>query len=204
MTPIYKSFAKDLINILKTGGIAVIPTDTIYGIVGSALSVDTVEKIYTLRKRNNKKPVIILISDIADIRNFFGIHLSRKEVGILKDIWPGKFSAIIDCPDDNFAYLHRGTKSLAFRVPGKVLLRRLIADTGPLIAPSANFEGEPPSGTAADARRYFGDAVDIYIDNGRLDGRYSTILKLEKKALVIIREGAGKLPEKYSRLLQNS
>ena len=60
----------DLVKILKNGGIAIMPTDTIYGIVGQAQNLSTVERIYNLKKRNQKKPCIILIGDIKELQKF--------------------------------------------------------------------------------------------------------------------------------------
>ncbi len=56
-----KKFTVEIEKILKSGGIGVIPTDTIYGLVGSALNKKAVRRIYQLRQRNPKKPLIILI-----------------------------------------------------------------------------------------------------------------------------------------------
>lgn len=65
----------NLINTLKEGGVAVMPTDTIYGIVGQALNKDTVLRIYNLKKRAPEKPCIILIGDIEQLK-LFSINLS--------------------------------------------------------------------------------------------------------------------------------
>ena len=65
---IFKRFNSELVKILKTGGVGVIPTDTIYGLVGSALNKKTVERVYKLRHRNSKKPMIILIGEISDLK----------------------------------------------------------------------------------------------------------------------------------------
>ena len=79
-----------------------------------------------------------------------------------------------------FEYLHRGTAALAFRVPKSAWLRKLLQKTGPLIAPSANFEGEPPALSFRAAKKYFGKSVDFYVDAGRLISKPSTLIKIEK------------------------
>src|SRR3989344_4954201 len=86
-----------IIKILKRGGIGVLPTDTLYGLVGLALNKKTVELIYKVRKRNPKKPLIILISSLKDLE-LFGIRLSSPTKKILNKLWPGKVSIILDCP----------------------------------------------------------------------------------------------------------
>ena len=64
---------ENLIKILKENGIAVMPTDTLYGIVGAARSADTVNRIYDLRKRAPNKPCIVLIGEIGELENLLGI-----------------------------------------------------------------------------------------------------------------------------------
>ena len=66
-----------IIKILKNSGIGVLPTDTIYGLVGRALDKKTVERIYKVRKRNPKKPLIILISSLSDLK-LFGVKPDKK------------------------------------------------------------------------------------------------------------------------------
>lgn len=175
-----------VIKILRRGGVGVLPTDTIYGIVGSALKIKIVERIYRLRKRNPRKPMIILIGSITDLRRF-GVNVDSKTNKILKRFWPGKVSIILPCPSKKFAYLHRGAKTLAFRLPAKKSLRALLRKTGPLVAPSANPEGKPPAKTIREARRYFGDKVDFYIEGGRLTRKSSKLIKMVDGKSIILR-----------------
>src|SRR3989338_11017033 len=97
----------NIVTILKQGGIGVLPTDTIYGLVGSALSQRAVKRIYKVRKRNPKKPFIILISSIKDLSHF-GIRLDVKTRKFLENLWPGPVSVILACTDKQFFCLHRG------------------------------------------------------------------------------------------------
>lgn len=172
---------------LKVKDILVIPTDTIYGICGSALFPAVVERIYKLRKRTPSKPMIILISSIDEI-NKFDIKLTDKQKQVLGKIWPNPVSIILPCLSEKFAYLHRGTKTLAFRMPKKDSLLKLLQKTGSLVAPSANFEGETPARNIEEAKKYFGDKVD-YIDGGILESKPSTVIELTGDNLKIIREG---------------
>jgi len=181
---------KNAVRILKSGGVGVLPTDTIYGIVGSALSKKSVIRIYKLRKRNPKKPLIILINTLKDL-DYFGIKLDRKTKKILHMLWPGPISVILDCPSRKFAYLHRGTKTLAFRLSKQKNLQNLIQQTGPLVAPSANWEGHPPAKTTREAKNYFGTNADFYIDAGKLDSLPSTLVRIKKGKIEMLREGLG-------------
>jgi len=198
------SFMNKIVEILKNGGIGILPTNTIYGIVASALDEKAVLRVYGLRKRNPEKPFIILISSYNDL-NLFGIELTVPIKKVLDKIWPGKVSVILSysaeascegetCESEKFEYLHRGTRTLAFRFPNKKDLIELLKETGPLIAPSANFEGEPPALTIKEARDYFGDKVDFYEDAGKLDSPPSTLVKIDiDGGLEVLREGAVKI-----------
>lgn len=179
---------KELVLLLKEGEIAVMPTDTIYGICGSALSKKTVEKIYKLRKRNFKKPMIILISNSEDLKKF-GIKLYIKDRKILEKIWPAKISVALECKNEKFKYLHRGTKTLAFRMPKNKILQKILEISGPLVASSANWEGKKPAETIAEAKKYFSNKV-VYYDGGKITGESSTLIKLKNGKFEIIRKGA--------------
>jgi L-threonylcarbamoyladenylate synthase len=178
----HRESAKKIIN----GKIGVMPTDTIYGVAASAWSKKAVEQAYKIMRRNPKKPFIILISSISDLA-LFKIKIDNATRNILENLWPGKVSIVLPVPSKKFQYLHRGTKSLAFRVPKKPSLIRLLKITGPLISTSANPEGSKPAETIAEAKKYFGDDIDFYIDGGKIKSLPSTLV------VDVLRKGAKKI-----------
>ena len=189
--------SENLKKVLKKNGVAVMPTDTIYGIVGHALAPETVSRIYDLKKRAPEKPCIILIGNITELEKF-SIHLPLEQKKMLLRYWsfnanqdfqPGPTSIILDCLEEKLSYLHRGTKTLAFRLPAQDSLKALLLEVGPLIAPSANPEGLLPAEDIKEAKKYFGNSVDYYMDMGRLAGKPSKLIKLQKDGTVsILRE----------------
>ena len=170
---------QNIVRILKHDGIGILPTDTLYGVVGSAFSKKAVARLYRVRKRDTKKPCIILISSMHDL-NRFGIKIDARLHLALNQLWSGPISIIFPCPHKRFSYLHRGTKTLAFRMPKPIWLRALLKKTGPLLAPSANIEGKKPARTIKEARAYFGSRVDFYVDRGTLSGKPSIILEIKR------------------------
>lgn len=181
--------AGELLNDKKVG---VIPTDTLYGIVGSALDPKSVERIYKLKNRNRSKPTIILISSYKDLK-IFGIKLNKKMKSVLDKIWPGPTSVALPALREDLEYLHRGAKTLAFRFPNSPSLRKLLEISGPIIAPSANLESFPPAETIEQARSYFNEGVDFYVDGGEIrNGTPSTLILLnEEGEMKVLRQGAG-------------
>ena len=162
------------------------PTDTLYGIVGKAENEDTVNRIYTIRKRNLEKPCIILIADIDELEKF-SITLSEEQKKVMEKYWfenNEPVSIVLDCPDKKFTYLHRETKTLAFRLPEQKDLQNLLKETGPLIAPSANTEGLPSALNITEAEKYFGVSVDLYIDEGEIKGKASKVIRLKNDGSV--------------------
>jgi L-threonylcarbamoyladenylate synthase len=184
--------------LLKEGAIGVIPTDTIYGICTSAFNRKSVEKVYKLRKRNPNKPCIILISSFDDLKKF-NVGLNSWQRKILEKLWPGKISVILSCIYKEFYYLHRGINSLSFRLPKNKLILNILKISGPLIAPSANWEGYEPAKNIREAKRYFGNKV-FYLDRGNLISKPSTLIDLREKKIKILREGEE--IEKIHRLLR--
>lgn len=183
-----KKNLNNIIKILKSGGVGVIPTDTLYGLVGSAFSNDAVERIYKIKNRDTKKALIILISSFKDLEKF-GINLKEDQAKFFAKIWPGKVSVILSCKNKEFKYLHRGTNSLAFRFPAMKSLIEILKKTGPLVAPSANPEGLKPSETITEAKKYFGDSVDFYLAGGSLKCFPSTLVEISKDGEVGVLRG---------------
>lgn len=177
------------IEILSSGGQVVMPTDTIYGIVASALLPLAVERVFEVRQRDLHKPVIILIADEADLERF-SIVRSREMQAFLCSVWPGAVSVVLSAEDSRYEYLHRGTRTLAFRLPADSNLRAFLRQSGPLIAPSANIAGQPPATTIDEARQYFGSAVKLYIDSGKRECAPSTLVRWTPESVTLLRQGS--------------
>lgn len=178
-------------EVLKNGGVAFVPTDTLYGLLASAFYKKAVEKIYKIRARDKGKPCIILISSFLDLKKF-NIVLNEDQKKFLKKVWPGKISVILPCKDKKFQYLHRGTKTIAFRMIGQKNknLHKILKTVGPLVAPSANPQGMPPARSRKEARKYFGEDVDAYVCVGIRKSKPSTIIEYKKNNFAILRKGA--------------
>jgi len=162
---------------LSTGTIAVIPTDTIYGIVTSAWNKESVERVYQLKGRNPEKPCIILISSIDQMKDFGVTDEYIHKVSLYKSERPTSF--IVPITRTDLSYLDRGTSTLAFRIPQNVTVQTILKESGPLIAPSANPEGHPPATTIDEAKKYFGSNVSVYRDGGTIIGSPSALIDIK-------------------------
>lgn len=177
----------EVIKKLRAGEIGVLSTDTVFGLVGRAADRSAVQKIFQLKHRTPTKPLIILLSRLEDLK-LFNINLTSQLKRQLSAFWKKSrpVSIILPCPDAKFSYLSRGTKTLAFRLPRSRALRRLISQTGPLVAPSANPEGFPPAESLAAARNYFGAGAHFYYGRARSRSKPSKIIRLNSRGSIDI------------------
>ncbi|MEO6513686.1 MAG: L-threonylcarbamoyladenylate synthase [Candidatus Saccharimonadales bacterium] len=177
---------------LETPGvIGVIPTDTVYGVVARAADESAVARLYELKKREAKPGTLIA----ASINQLAELGIKLRYLTAVQQFWPGAVSVVIPC-GDNLTYLHHGLRSLAVRIPADLELRKFLEQTGPLLTSSANHPGQKPADTAAEAKNYFGEEVDFYIDGGDLSGREpSTVIRMIDDAIEVLREGAVKIQE---------
>lgn len=148
-------------QIVVDGGIGVLRTDTLYGMVAKANNEAAVQRVYDVKKRSPDKSPIVLVASLEQLLDV----PSAAEKMICKKYWPGKTSIILATTHAP-SWLQRGNKSVAYRIPDNEGLCQLLKVTGPLIAPSANFEGSKPARNIAEAEEYFGDTVDFYVDGG--------------------------------------
>lgn len=177
----------ELINILSTGGVAVIPTDTVYGICGAAANKKSVERLYQLKNRESKPGTIIASS----IDKLVELGIKRRYLKAVEQYWPGPISIEIPHTVD---YLSQSTGRQAFRIVADPALIKLLEKTGPLLTSSCNKPGKKPAGNITEAIEYFDDSVDAYVDGGDLsDRKSSTLIRVVDDAVEVIREGSVKL-----------
>lgn len=154
-----------VIQTLSTpGGVIVAPTDTIYGLLARADSQESFHNLYSIRKRDLKQSSIILVSSAKSIPGLDDHHIE-----VYKRLNAERPTTIIHkVPDSLWPYLPKTNGTLAFRVVNNIELTKLIDQVGPLLAPSANYEGEPPASNIDEAVAYFGDQITIYVDGGEI------------------------------------
>lgn len=179
-------------ELLKTGAVGVIGTDTVYGLVARALDHQAVERLYAIKKRDDK-PGTLIAASIAQLED---LGLKHRYLKAVEEFWPGAVSVVIPSSDPDLKYLHRGKMSLAVRVTDDKQLVELLKKTGALLTTSANQPGEPVANNVKEARSYFGDQVDFYQDAGDLSARQpSTVIRIIDDAVEVLRQGAVKIDD---------
>ena len=129
-----------------------------------------------------------MISSIEDLKKF-NIILDDVVYDYLTDVWPGPVSVILPCKNKKLKYLHRGKNKLAFRVPRTRILRYILTKIGPLVAPSANLQGQKPAETIREVKSYFGESCDFFSGAGhRIFGKASKIVEVKSNRVEVLRK----------------
>lgn len=151
----------EITEALKRGGIAVVRTDTLYGIIALASNEAAVEKVFAVKHRNPSKQCIVLIPSAQSVP----AHAAQIAIFSSPDQPP---TSVIVPRSNEPEWLLRGGNTIAYRAVRDPFLKQVVETVGPVIAPSANLEGLAPARTIEEARDYFGDTVDVYVDGGEV------------------------------------
>lgn len=172
---------RSLVEVLRAGGVAIVPGDTMYGLVGVA--PDSEERIRSIKGRGEDKPFLQLLPDPSWVARFSPLSTPAN----LRKYWPGPLTLVFPT--------HAGG-TVAFRVPDFRFLRDLLeAVGGPLYSTSVNRSGRAPLQTVEAIRREFEGDVDLIYDAGDIPpGVPSTLVDLSCRPYRVIREGALVLP----------
>lgn len=167
---------------LKRGELAVIPTETVYGLVAAESVVGAVDKIYAAKKRDVGKPLQLLVSGMKVVESL-GFSLNETERRLAERFWPGGLTLIVE----------KNGKSEGFRVPDSPIALKIINGVGgALRSTSANSSGDPDALTAEDAIGCLGASVAVVLDGGKVTGGVaSSVVSVDNNGCVkVLREGA--------------
>jgi len=175
-------------QIINQGGIAVFPTDTVYGIGCNPYNKDAVEKIYEIKSRDISKPLPILAysKEVAERIVCFD-EFTKK---IIEKFWPGPLTIILKLTDESLKKSLNVTEKIAIRVPNHQCTLELLKKCNFLVGTSANISGHSsftnPDECFNNIQKY-----DIFVDGGIITSKAeSTIIEIKNEEIKIIREGS--------------
>jgi len=177
-------------EIISAGRVIAFRTDTFYGLGADPLNPNAIRKIRELKGREERKPILILISDLVELDRF--VAYSKYYKIIADEFWPAPLTLVgvarSELPDE----LTAGTNTIGVRLPDDENVRALVRVCGgALTATSANVSGTEPAKTAADVANYFPTGIDLIIDGGEVTTTQpSTVLDVTGDEPRVIREGA--------------
>ncbi len=187
-------------DIVRQGGLAVFPTETVYGIAASVYHPETLIRLRKLKERPDSKPFTLHIADKADLDNYVP-EISLLNRQFIKKTWPGPLTIIFPLgPDDldNIPSLSDQCLSelyfentIGIRLPDQEVARGLIREIdGPVVAPSANFAKKSPPTSSQEVVKELNGLVDAILDSGPT--RYkkaSTIIRFTNNDFELLRPG---------------
>lgn len=169
--------------VIRSGGLVVFPTDTVYGLGADALNRKAVERVYRVKRRPRNKPLIIQVADIDQIDDLVA-GVSGQAAILMKKFWPGALTLVFKKKSS--------PETVALRMPdNRIALSLMKKAEVPLTSPSANLSGEPSPSRTEEISEELLEKVDLVIDGGKTKiGRESTILDLTVSPPRILRRGA--------------
>ena len=174
---------------LRKGDLAVIPTDTVYGLAADAFSPPAVTGLLTAKGRGRLMPPPVLVGTVRAATALVE-DLSAFGKDLIDEFWPGGLTLVMRANRNLIWDLGDTKGTVAVRMPLHELALELLKETGPLAVSSANRSGSPPATTAADAEAQLGDAVAVYLDGGPCSGDVpSTIVDLTGVVPKLLRRG---------------
>lgn len=178
------------VNILRSGGLVAIPTETVYGLGADARNISAVQKIFIAKQRPSDHPLIVHLADISQLAEW-AIDVSSEAMLLAKAFWPGPLTLILKKAAHAHDLVTGGQQTIGLRIPDHpVALAVLKEYGGGIAAPSANRFGRISPTTAAAVRDELGDAVDLILEGGQCNvGVESTIVDVSGEKPAILRPG---------------
>ena len=178
-------------NTLRSGGLAAIPTETVYGIAANALDEQAVGRIFSVKGRPQDNPLIVHIADMADLDALVQ-EVTPTARKLAEAFWPGAFTMVLPSSGLIPKSVNAGLDTIAVRMPGLPITREIIRRAGvPIAAPSANISGRPSPTTAQHCVADLWGKVDIIADGGECAvGVESTVISLITNTPRILRPGS--------------
>ena len=169
-------------GIIRSGGLVIFPTETVYGIAAAAFNEKAIERLYKVKARPGNKLLTMHISDIGMVVKT-GVVITPGAKRLMDKYWPGPLTIILKEKDD---------RSIGFRMPSHKVALAMISCCGvPVVAPSANISGKRPPTDAKAALAELDGLVDLVIDAGKTEvGIESTVIDMTTDVPKILRQGA--------------
>jgi len=160
-------------GVLDSGGVVVLPTDTVYGIAARLDRPGAVAAIFKIKSRPATKPLPVLVCSFEDAAKLG--YFSDDAAETARANWPGATTLVVPVLSD-LPVLGSDGKTVGLRVPGHDLILEILRLTGPLAATSANLSGTPTGESVKDIKDQLGEEVDLYIDGGALNSPPSQVI----------------------------
>ncbi|MDR0978178.1 MAG: threonylcarbamoyl-AMP synthase [Endomicrobium sp.] len=174
-------------EVIKNGGVAVVPTETVYGFAVDAFNLDAQKRVYKIKGRSLKKPLVLMASDIKSAGIL--VDIPPKAFKIAEKFWPGQLTLIFPTTETG-RIVSGGRKDLGVRIPdNRFMLKLLRYLKSPVFTTSVNLSSKKSAKTSKDILK-FDDIADIIVDGGQCKFSFeSTVIDMVQFPYTILRKG---------------
>jgi L-threonylcarbamoyladenylate synthase len=184
--------ARMTVEAARRGDLLLFPTDTVYGLGGTAFSRRVMDKLRKVKPERNSKPTAVLIDNIIRMSQCGGDVPSRKIVALAEEFWPGPLTLVWKTSNAIPQEFQMADHSLGYRVPNSPLLLDVLRELEtPLWATSANLPGQPAPRIFSEVKEAILNACDLAVESRDLfSGRASTVVDVRGREPIMIREAS--------------
>ncbi|MBQ3010159.1 MAG: threonylcarbamoyl-AMP synthase [Oscillospiraceae bacterium] len=203
-TKIITSEIHEAAEIIRSGGLVAVPTETVYGLAGNGMNETAVSEIYRVKGRPEVKPLSLMVHD-ASAMELYCEDVPKAAYALAEKFWPGPLTIVLKSKDTVPEIVRAGGSTVGLRCPDHPQTLALLQECGlPLAAPSANLSGAPSPKTAQEVLRGLGGEIHAVIDGGVCGiGLESTIIDMSQTPYRILRQGALSEEEIAQTLVEN-
>ena len=204
MTKVFTDNISAAADIIKSGGLVAVPTETVYGLAGNGLDVAAVEKIYDVKGRPAVKPLALMVPGKEAMERYCE-NIPEQAYTLAGKFWPGPLTIVLKAKAVVPEIVRAGGETVGLRCPDHPMTLELLEKSGlPFAAPSANPSSQPSPKNAGQVMEYFNGIIDAVIDGGECGiGRESTLIDMSCKPYRILRQGALSRQEIVSALVED-
>ena len=176
---------------LRKGGVAIIPTDTVYGLACGISHDSAIKRIYALKDMDPKKPLAILVGDMTAVGHY-ARGVTTPYFRLLKRVLPGPYTFIFEASSEVPKIMLRRRRTIGIRMPDNPITLALIeALEEPLLTTSVRTPDDHWVIDPLEIESSLDERVDLVVDGGPLLSVPSTVVDLSGEQPVLVREGKG-------------
>lgn len=184
---------KKINEILKNDGVIAFVTDTVWGLGCLPSSEKAVKKIYEIKHREAKKPLILMSYDIYPLLDYVKQPIEKEAQRLIKKFFPGALTVVLNKSENTPDYLTSSFQTVGIRVPDNATFSEICKNIegGVLATTSANISGELPALSYDEAINYIGDKVDFVVPSNGCEakGTASTVIGFNESGVLVYRQG---------------
>jgi L-threonylcarbamoyladenylate synthase len=176
------------IDVLRNNGLVAFPTDTVYGLAAPVNNIESINRLYVVKGRNNTKAIAVLLGDSNQLSQV-AVDLSETAQKTADNLWPGPLTMIVP-RNPALPEILSPLPTIGVRIPDHPVALALLKTAGPLAVTSANLSGAANTLTAKQVMKQLKGRIHLIIDGGRAPGGVpSTVIDYTTNEPKILREG---------------